>query len=149
MLSAVTRVNQEHNRAADGVLHVAAVAIVSEGKLLVVSKKVAKRVFYLPGGKPDPGEQPADAVAREIREELAVSLGQLRPFAVVDDIAALEQIPMRMTVFTAQLIGAPTLNAELAAIAWTTGRDVLRPLLAPAVRNQVIPSLITAGLLCA
>ena len=60
-------------------------------------------------------------------------------------VAALERVPMRMTVFLAGLSGPPRPAAELAALGWTSGADEYLPLLAPAVRDQVIPLLRRAG----
>lgn len=126
-------------------LIVAAAVIVQRGRLLVVSKRAAPDVFYLPGGKPDPGEDHADAVRRELAEELDVRPATLEPWTVVDDVAALEGEPMRMTVFSATLSAIPRPAAELAALAWTDGADGYAPLLAPAIRNQVVPLLRDEG----
>jgi 8-oxo-dGTP diphosphatase len=41
------------------------------GRVLSVRKRGTDR-FMLPGGKPEPGESPADAAAREVAEELGV-----------------------------------------------------------------------------
>ncbi|MGH3463462.1 MAG: NUDIX domain-containing protein [Kribbellaceae bacterium] len=71
-----------------GPLIVAAAAVVRAGELLVVSKRAAPEVFYLPGGKPEPGESLPDAVQREVHEELGVGVATMRPFAVVEDVAA-------------------------------------------------------------
>ncbi|HEY6311914.1 MAG TPA: hypothetical protein VIY52_14075 [Streptosporangiaceae bacterium] len=65
----------------------------------------------------------------------------------MDELSALEHVPMRMTVFTARLAQVPHLAAELAALPWTTGTDTCSPLLAPALTRHVIPMLRTAGLL--
>jgi 8-oxo-dGTP diphosphatase len=46
-------------------------------------------------------------------------------------VAAIERVPMRMTVFTAELDGAPRAAAELAALGWTSGDDEYASLLAP------------------
>ena len=97
----------------------------------MVSKQAAPEVFYLPGGKPEPGEDAATALRRELLEELA----------------ALEDVPMRMTVFLATLDQAPRVSAELATLAWTTGVDRLVPCLAPAVADHVVPHLVELGLL--
>ncbi|MDQ1065431.1 NUDIX domain-containing protein [Streptomyces canus] len=56
----------------DGSLVVAAAVIIRSGRLLVVSKTAAHEVFYLPGGKPDPGEDLETALLRELREELGL-----------------------------------------------------------------------------
>jgi 8-oxo-dGTP diphosphatase len=60
----------------DPLLQVVAAAIIVERRLLVVSKRAAPAVFYLPGGKPEPGEPPLACLRREIDEELGdVPLG--------------------------------------------------------------------------
>lgn len=66
--------------------------------------------------------------------------------AVIEAVAALEGVPMRMTVFEAGLDGTPAPAAELADLRWTDGLDpVLRP--APAVRDHLLPLLRERGLL--
>ncbi len=128
-------------------MHVVAVAAVQRGRLLVVSKKAAPEVFYLPGGKPETGESPEETLARELREELGVAPLETSLLGEVEDMAALERVPMRMTVFTARLAGSPKPAAELAALAWTDGCDGYVPRLAPAVRNHVVPLLLQRGAL--
>lgn len=44
-----------------------------ERKLLVV-RSHPRQLFYLPGGKHDPGESDQQALIREIREELSIEL---------------------------------------------------------------------------
>jgi ADP-ribose pyrophosphatase YjhB (NUDIX family) len=126
---------------------VVAAAIVEHGRLLVVSKKAAPAVFYLPGGKPEPGEDARATLVRELHEELGARPHGVTRLADFRGIAALEQAPMLMTVFAASLAQRPRPAAELARLAWTTGADGYRPLLAPAVRDQVIPHLRASGLL--
>lgn len=126
-------------------LTVVAAAVVSDGKLLVVSKKAAPEVFYLPGGKPEEGESPAQTLARELAEELGIAPVGAALLGQVEDVSALEGLPMRMTVFTADIDGTPEPAAELAALGWTDGRDTYAPRLAPAVRNHVIPLLRQKG----
>ncbi|MET7327803.1 NUDIX domain-containing protein [Nonomuraea sp. NPDC005650] len=127
------------------VLRVVAAAVVDRGRLLVVSKHAAPDVFYLPGGKPEAGEEPEETLARELAEELGVTPFDLALLDHVEDVAALEGVPMRMTVFTARVSGDPRPAAELAALGWTDGRDAYVPRLAPAVRNHVLPLLVRAG----
>ncbi|WP_181958301.1 hypothetical protein [Nonomuraea deserti] len=61
-------------------------------------------------------------------------------------MAALEGVPMRMTVFEAGIGQEPQPAAELADLRWISGhgRDVL---LAPAVRDHVLPLLRQGGLM--
>ena len=44
-------------------MRVIAAAVLDPRGLLLVSKRAAPDVYYLPGGKPDPGEQPLDCLA--------------------------------------------------------------------------------------
>lgn len=41
---------------------------------LLCARTDGRKTFYIPGGKPEAGESDLDALAREIREELGVSL---------------------------------------------------------------------------
>lgn len=129
-------------------MSVVAAAILQRGRLLVVSKKAAPEVFYLPGGKPDPGEGPLETLARELDEELGVAPLEPRLLAEVEGVAALENVPMRLTVFEARIDGEPRPAAELAHMRWTAGgeSDVR---LAGAIRDHVVPLLRDRGALAA
>jgi 8-oxo-dGTP pyrophosphatase MutT (NUDIX family) len=121
-------------------LVVVAAAVVRDGRLLVVCKRAAPDVFYLPGGKPEAGEEPLATLARELGEELGVAPVEPRLWGDVEAPAALEGVPMRMTVYLAGIDGEPRPAAELAGLRWVTGReDDVR--LAPAVRDHVLPAL--------
>ncbi|RAJ60504.1 8-oxo-dGTP diphosphatase [Streptomyces sp. Amel2xB2] len=132
----------------DEPLAVVAAVIVREGRLLVVSKKAAPDVFYLPGGKPDPGEEPTQTLSRELAGELGVRPVEPRFLADVTARAALEGVPMTMAVYEAEMSRAPRPAAELADMRWVSGRenDVR---LAPAVTEHVLPLLRRRGLLTA
>lgn len=124
-------------------MRVIAAAVLQADGLLLVSKRAAPDVFYLPGGKPEPDEQPLDTLDREVAEELGVSVAQAEPFAEVHAPAALEGVEMWMTVFLARLSGTPAPAAEIAALRWWPRDRGLS--LAPAVRDCVIPRLQGAG----
>jgi 8-oxo-dGTP diphosphatase len=126
-------------------LVVVAAAIVQEERLLVVSKKAAPEVFYLPGGKPDVGEELTETLVRELDEELGICPVAPRFLAEVEAPAALEGVPMKMTVFEAGASRVPRPAAELAQLRWITGHDP-DVQLAPAVRDQVLPLLRRNGL---
>jgi 8-oxo-dGTP diphosphatase len=124
-----------------GSLQVVAGAIIDCGKLLLVSKKQAPDVFYLPGGKPERGEKPLATLARELGEELGVALVGADLFGVVSDEAALEGVEMELRVYLARVGGRISPRAEIAALAWV-GADGGGPgTLAPAIRNHVLPQL--------
>ena len=120
-------------------MRVIAAAVLGPRGLLLVSKRAAPDVFYLPGGKPEPGEQPLDCLERELAEELGVGIEAAEPFTEVRAPAALEGVDMWMTVFRTRLIGEPAPGAEIAHLRWWPHDRGLR--LAPAVRDGVIPAL--------
>lgn len=124
-----------------------AAAILDGKRVLLVSKRAAPDVFYLPGGKPDGGEPPLATLARELGEELGVTLVDSEPLAVVSDQAALERTSMEMHVYLATVAGEVTPLAEIEAVAWV-GADGASPgILAPAIRNYVLPQLTARRLI--
>ncbi len=128
-------------------MDVVAAAVLDQGRLLVVSKQAAPDVFYLPGGKPDPGEPERRTLERELAEEIQVRPLSAAPYLVVEALAALEGIPMRLTVYRCTLSGPPRRSGEIADLGWTSGRDRYAALLAPAIRDVVVPRLTSDGLL--
>jgi 8-oxo-dGTP diphosphatase len=129
-----------------GPLRVIAAAVVDGGRLLLVSKRSAPDVFYLPGGKPEDGEEPLACVLREVREELGCSVLEPELLLEVHERAALEGVDMHMTVYRAGLSGTPTPATEIAALTWWPEQPVT---LAPAVELHVIPALQRDGSLSA
>lgn len=125
-----------------GELVVAAAAVVCEGRLLVVSKRAAPDFFYLPGGKQEPGESAREAMARELGEELGVTPVDVTPLTEVRGTAALEGLPMRLTVFRATLEGEPAPAAEIAALRWTDGTESPALSLSRTVREHVLPLVL-------
>jgi 8-oxo-dGTP diphosphatase len=124
-------------------LRVIAAAVLGSRGLLLVSKRAAPDVFYLPGGKPEPDEAPLACLRREVREELAVEMASAEDFMEVRAPAALEGVDMWMTVFLARLVGTPKPSAEIAALRWWPAESATR--LAPAISDYVIPRLRRAG----
>lgn len=122
-------------------IRVAAAAVVDDGRLLLVSKSAAPRVFYLPGGKPDEGETAVECIRRELREELGAEPTSLEFLETVHAVAALEQVPMTMDVYLATLDGSPAPAAEIASVAWYSDGTPFAGELAPAIVGGVLPTL--------
>jgi 8-oxo-dGTP diphosphatase len=64
-------------------LVVAAVLYHSDGRILIAERPPGKHMagrWEFPGGKVAAGESEADALARELREELGVEVAESRPF---------------------------------------------------------------------
>jgi 8-oxo-dGTP pyrophosphatase MutT (NUDIX family) len=105
--------------------------------------------FYLPGGKPEPGESDAEAAAREVREEVGIVLdpADLTPFTEI--VAPAHNRPagtdVRLICFTGgKTDDEPRAAAEIGELAWFGEADAYR--CAPAIR-LLIAELVRAGLI--
>jgi 8-oxo-dGTP pyrophosphatase MutT (NUDIX family) len=128
-------------------LLVAAIALVRDRRVLMVTAR-ERDVYYMPGGKIDPGETTAEAAAREAFEEVALQL----------DPAALTQLfevrtlahgepdgrHVRMVVFRAETDAAPAASAEVGALHWVTTADADR---CPPAGREVLTRLAAADLI--
>ena len=118
-----------------------------DGRLLTVRKRGTDR-FMLPGGKPEPGETPADAAARECAEEigLTVAVDELRSWGEFRSAAANEDgFDVLATIFDASATCAEiTPSAEIDEIRWLDVDNAALPDdLAPLLVDHVVPMVRT------
>jgi 8-oxo-dGTP pyrophosphatase MutT (NUDIX family) len=117
---------------------------VRDGRLLVVRTR-GRDAFYLPGGKPEPGESLRRALRREVAEELGIVLDPAsitEAFVVHDRAHGLPGAPLRMHCYTADGPGAPRPGREIAELAWAWPGGGVR--CAPAV-EQVLERLLVGA----
>lgn len=112
----------------------AAVITDAAGRVLVV-RKHGTSVFMQPGGKPEPGESAAEALARELHEEvgLVVAPGALEPLGTFESAAANEpghRVVAEAFRTTAEP-GDLAARAEIAELRWIVPDDVAGMQLAP------------------
>jgi 8-oxo-dGTP diphosphatase len=121
--------------AAPSVLDVVALVWERGGRLLV-ARTHGRDAWYLPGGKREPGEDPTDALVREVREELGLALdpSTVEPVTTVE--AAAHGHPagtrVRMACWRGAVDGEPAACGEIAELAWLGPESLDR--LAPAAR---------------
>eukprot|EP00568_Trieres_chinensis_P001564 CAMPEP_0183298190 /NCGR_PEP_ID=MMETSP0160_2-20130417/5290_1 /TAXON_ID=2839 ORGANISM="Odontella Sinensis, Strain Grunow 1884" /NCGR_SAMPLE_ID=MMETSP0160_2 /ASSEMBLY_ACC=CAM_ASM_000250 /LENGTH=177 /DNA_ID=CAMNT_0025460171 /DNA_START=23 /DNA_END=556 /DNA_ORIENTATION=+ len=88
----------------------------------LVARTRGKSVLFTPGGKREPGESDADALRREIREELSVELrpNTIRPYGVFEAQAfgKPEGTAVRLTCYSAECEGTPVPSAEVEELKW-------------------------------
>jgi 8-oxo-dGTP pyrophosphatase MutT (NUDIX family) len=93
---------------------------------LLCARSHGKALFYVPGGKPEPGEDDIAAVIREIREELAVALipGSIADAGGVEAPAdGRDDITVIMNLFTADHLGEPAPHHEIAELRYLATAD--------------------------
>jgi 8-oxo-dGTP diphosphatase len=129
---------------------VAAVIEDPAGRLLLVRKRGTDR-FMQAGGKIDAGEAAADALRRELQEELAVVVG-------ADDLDYLGRFHapaaneagfvVDAEIFFVTLSAAPVASAEIEELIWMAPHDADSIRLAPLTSEVLLPLLaarVTAG----
>ncbi|MHA7283564.1 NUDIX hydrolase [Arthrobacter sp. TMS2-4] len=115
------------------------------GRLLLVRKR-GTAMFMQPGGKPEPGETPAETGARELSEELGLTVHpeDLRLLGTWEGPAANEaDTRLVATVFRCPLTARPSPAAEIEELTWLDLRDAAgRSDLAPLLTDYVVPRLL-------
>ncbi|MGI5329015.1 NUDIX hydrolase [Actinomadura nitritigenes] len=96
--------------------------ILLDGGRVLSTRSRGKDVYYLPGGKREPGESDVRTLVREVKEELTVD--------VLPETAAhlgtwearahghAGGVTVRMTCYTADHTGTPAPSGEIEEIAW-------------------------------
>lgn len=110
-------------------LLVSAIALVRDRKVLMVTAR-DREVYYMPGGKIDAGETPAEAAAREAREEVALELDPAALDELFEVVTQAHGEPdgrlVRMAVFRAETDASPQASAEVGALHWVTTAELDR-----------------------
>jgi 8-oxo-dGTP diphosphatase len=98
----------------------------ADGKILSTRSR-GKDVYYLPGGKREPGETDVQTLVREIREELDVAIAPDSASHVGTFEAQAHGhatgVTVRMTCYAADYAGTPAASSEIAELAWLSYAD--------------------------
>ena len=119
---------------------VAAVIRDEHGRYLLVRKHNTS-VFMQPGGKREPGEDDATALARELHEELGLFIvpGSVRPFGTFRARAANEAgRDVIAAVYDLAVSGVAVARAEIAEILWYDPASPQAVAVAPLSRDHIL-----------
>ncbi|ASZ12860.1 NUDIX domain-containing protein [Chitinophaga pendula] len=119
-------------------IEVACLVHVENGQLLLIESKKNPGIYYMPGGKIEPGETAEQALVRELQEELNITIdpatirhfGDFRAQAVNQP----DGVDVHNHCFFASFTGTPQPAAEIATIQlFTKAAYLAAPRQAPAV----------------
>lgn len=119
----------------------AALLIGADGRTLLVRKR-GTQAFMQPGGKIDAGESPAEALARELNEELGlvVAAEQAQFLGEFSAVAANEPgFEVNCQLYRLDVDQAVNPAAEIEEVVWVDGGDVDHLHLAPLTRDSILP----------
>ncbi|MER6950369.1 NUDIX domain-containing protein [Nonomuraea sp. NPDC000554] len=98
----------------------------ADGKILSTRSR-GKDVYYIPGGKREPGETDLDTLIREIDEELSVAIVPTTATHVGTYQAQAHGhangVTVQMTCYTADHHGTPAPTSEIEELTWLTYAD--------------------------
>jgi 8-oxo-dGTP diphosphatase len=126
------------------ILLVAACALIDpDGRVLIAQRPAEKEMAGLwefPGGKVEAGEQPEQALIRELREELSISVEEdcLAPFTFASH--AYERFHLLMPLFVCRRWEGNVIPTESPAVKWVKPRDLTDYAMPPADR-PLLPML--------
>ena len=101
-------------------MNVVAAIIERDGLVLICQRKQGSRhalKWEFPGGKVEPGEDPAQALARELREELAID-ARIGELLEIHEVSYGDERPIRLHFYQVTSFQGEPQNLEFEQIVW-------------------------------
>ena len=127
-------------------VRVAAALIIKDGRFLICRRPAHKArggLWEFPGGKLEAGESAAEALARECREELGVTVVPGDVFMEVDHVYP--DITIHLTLFRAAIVSGRPQKLEHADIRFILPSDIPRYAFCPA-DGAILERIVLQGL---
>jgi 8-oxo-dGTP diphosphatase len=125
-----------------GTIRIVAALIRDEAGRVLLVRKRGTTAFMQPGGKRDPGEDDATALAREVAEELGCTMvhDSIRPLGEFDAVAANEPgWRVHACLYGIDVTGDIVPDREIDQVIWIDPASPPDIPLAPLTRDHVLP----------
>lgn len=111
-------------------------------KELMFVRAKGKEHYVFPGGKQEAGETIAEALQRELKEELGTSARNVRSLGEVTGVTP-DGRPLTMHLYTGELEGKPTPMSEIEEIHWLSLDAIAanHAVMTPMTLEHVLPFL--------
>ena len=119
--------------------------IARDGHVLITQRRADQALplqWEFPGGKVEPGEAPAVALARELREEIGVTVEVGRIWDVL--FHAYDAFDLVMLVYACRIVDGEPGAVEVADLAWVRAGELPRWDILPADR-PLVDRLVSEG----
>ena len=120
--------------------------VIRDGRILISQRRADQALplqWEFPGGKVEPGEAPVVALARELREELAIDVAVGRIWDVL--FHPYPAFDLVMLVYVCSIVGGEPRAVEVADLAWAAPGELERWDILPADR-PLVERLVCEGL---
>lgn len=123
-------------------IHTVAAVILDARQQVLLVRKQGSDTFIQPGGKLEPEEAPLAALARELAEELGVTMNDAQFMGVFEDWAVHEPgCRVRAQVYRVGITGEPKAQAEIAELRWLARSELEQSKVAPLSAKHILPAL--------
>lgn len=93
-------------------------AIVIQNKKLLIAKDKGEEVFFIVGGRMEPGETEIETLHREVKEEINCKIAKQEPFAEFDTLNHDKTKTLHASCYLAELQGTPKAGDEIQELTW-------------------------------
>ena len=130
-------------------IHKVRAVLLQQGNMLVVRSRTSKGNLVLPGGHVEEGETSAQALVRELKEELGIMVAE-HGFSLLKTFSLKAPRGKGKIVVDAYVVttweGAITLKAEIQELRWITPVEIQALNLSSGIRSHIVPALQKKGL---
>ena len=117
-----------------------------QGRVLLVHR-TDYDLWNLPGGALEAGETPWEGAIREIKEEIGVTIKNIKFFGEFSSPSFYSQTFTINRIYLGEINNNPTPQNEIEDIIWLSKEDFINkkfPMI-PLIKKEIIPAIISAG----